>query len=102
MASLVAGLGLDVGSGEAGDVVVWGLPVELGPGGGEDDLLLELEALIGPPGLIVVPEALDVEQADLALSVVGEVGVVLVGVGVDAADEDGVDRLEGVEVAEVG
>ena len=53
--------------------------------------------LVRPELLVHLPDALGVDDADLALGRRRQARDVLLGVDVDPADEDAVDRLEGFE-----
>jgi hypothetical protein len=87
-------VGLDVAAGEGFDVFIRGVGRFLGAGAGEDDLLLERKIFVGPEFLVELPEAFDVDDADLALSRGGEGGDVFFGVNVDPGDENAVNAFE--------
>ena len=85
---------LDVGAGESLDVLPRLVGRLLGAGTGKDDLLLERQALVGPELLVHSPYVLGIDNSHQALRRGGELWHMLLGVNIDSAHEDTVDRFE--------
>src|SRR5262249_51797150 len=63
----------------------------------EDEFLREREFLASPEFLVHLPDPFRVHDADLSLRFGGQTRNVFLGIHVDSADEDAVDRFEALE-----
>ena len=90
-------IGFDVGAGEGLDVLLRRVFRLLRAGAGEDHFLLDRQVLVGPKLLVELPDVLGVDDADLPLSGRRQLRDVLLGVYIQPADENAVDRFEPVQ-----